>query len=202
MHKMLYTLSMVSAFCGSCYEIVAKEEATDHRKFVQEFTSKICKILFDKSKSQNEKIEQLNAIFKEYLDCDYIKNKITKTYDRRNPTKQYDKSKLGDAAFRFLLSRYVKITSDYSNANVRNITTGEQNNSETIVYFDIDAGRGKVFKGQVLLAKRKESFKIKAATVNNIDLGDAGSIVNKIKQEYQNNPNEFIKYVNKEYSSK
>lgn len=201
MQRLIYILSIASAFGCSCYEIVATEKAVTQTRFVQEFTSKICKILFDKSKSQNAKIAKLNTVFQEYLDCDYIKNKITKTYDRANPTKHYDKSKLGDAVFRFLLSRYVKITSDYSNANVRNITTREQNNKETVVYFDIDVGRGKVFKGQLLLSTYNDSFKIKAATVNNIDLGDARSIVNKIKQEYRNNPNEFIKYVNKEYSS-
>ena len=202
MNKLMYSLSLASAFCCSCYEVAANAEDVKKKQFVQEFTSEICKILFDSSKSQNKKIEELDAIFQKYLDCDYIKRRIIKTYARTNSAKKYDSSKLGDAAFRFLLSRYVKITTDYPTANVRNITIGQHNNAGSVAHFDIDAGRGKVFKGRVVLSKDNNSFKIKGATVNNIDLGEAGSIINKIKQDFGNDPNKFIEYVKKEYSQK
>lgn len=161
--------------------------------FVKNFTDSIKDILFS-NKTEKEKLSDLEKVFEVFLDCQYVKKMVTKDFIKKHGVS--DNEKFNNAAFTYLLSRYVKITSDYNSATISNIKS-KKIGREYVSTFDIIVKRGKVFKGKLFIDENQ--YKIKRAVINDIDLGDSKGICSKIERDFASDANKFIQYINNNF---
>lgn len=185
--------SQYSAYSHNVNKHVVMENTQQVNVFVKDFTDKIKEVLFSKG-DDKEKIKSLEIVFDDFLDCQYVKKTITKDFIKKHGIADNLKNDFYNAAFKHLLSRYVKITSDYDSATISNINSQKIGN-EYVATFNIIVKRGKTFKGKLFINNRK----IKRAIINDIDLGDSKGVCAKIERDFAGNAEKFIKHVKENF---
>ena len=182
--------SQYSAYSCDISKPVVMQSTKQVNVFVKHFTDKIKTVLFSQD-SDKEKIKSLEIVFDEFLDCQYVKKTITKDFIKKHGIADNLKKDFYNAAFKHLLSRYVKITSDYDYAKISKINSVKIG-KEYVATFNIIVKRGKVFKGKLFI----NGGKIKRAIINDIDLGDSKGVCAKIERDFNSNAEQFISHVN------